>query len=59
MSKPDMHSEAYWLGFERGRINAPRSEGNEYGGGWYTTDWREGYDAGFEEWDGKRGFRDA
>lgn len=52
-------TEAYLLGFERGRINAPRSEGDEYGGGSWTDDWRRGWDAGYEQWDGKRGFRDV
>jgi hypothetical protein len=56
---PANKSEAYRLGFERGRINAPRSEANEYGGGWYSDEWRAGYDAGLEEWDGKQGFRDV
>jgi hypothetical protein len=52
-------TEAYRLGFERGYINAPRSEGSEFGGGWYTDEWRRGWDAGYEQWDGKRGFRDV
>lgn len=52
-------TEAYLLGVERGRINAPRSEGDEYGGGSWTDDWRRGWDVGYEQWDGKRGFRDV
>lgn len=51
MSTPTYESEGYWRGFESGRINASRSEGDEYGGGWYTHDWRRGWDAGFGEWD--------
>jgi hypothetical protein len=52
------HSEWWHLGYARGRINAPRSEAEDYGGGWYSDDWRAGWDAGIEDWDGKRGFRD-
>jgi hypothetical protein len=52
----------YGLGFERGLLNAPRCEAEEYGGGDFSDEWLRGYDAGFEqrEQQGSRaGFRDV
>lgn len=47
--------EVYYVGYAAGYVNAPRSEGDEYGGGWWTDEWRRGWEDGLTQWDGRRG----